>query len=72
MLNFKMKEDEVIGANGVVFPDCKNPYLFLRKGGAENNITSAPRFEHARRRILFSSVEEIDANVSETNRMKKL
>ena len=67
-----MKEDEVIGSKGVVFPDCKNPYLFLRKRGAEHNITSAPRFEHARRRILFSSVEEIDANVSEANRLKKL
>ena len=57
-----------------MFPDSKNPYLFLKKrgAGADTNINSAPRIEHMRRRIIFSTVDEFDSNVSEANRIKKI
>jgi hypothetical protein len=67
-----MKEDEIIGPKGIVFPDSKNPYLYLKKRDGDNNVTSAPRIEHMRRRIIFSTVDEFDSNVSEANRIKKI
>jgi hypothetical protein len=45
--------------------------LFLKKR-TDQNVTSAARIEHMRRRIIFSTLDEFDSNVSEANRIKKI
>ena len=69
MLNFNILEDHRANAAKTV-PDLKIPYLYLPR--PYENTIHALNYEHSKKRIFFSSVEEVDCSVSEANRIKKI
>ena len=69
LLNFKVLEDRRANAAKTV-PDLQTPYLHLARPNEQT--FHALDYEHSKKRIFFSSVEEVDYSVSESNRIKKI
>lgn len=51
-------------------PDLQTPYLHLAR--EDQQRANMLNYEHSKKRIFFSSVDEVDCAVSEANRIKKI
>ena len=51
-------------------PDLQTPYLLLPQ--ASEQLANAQEYDHSKKRIFFSNVDEVDCSVSESNRIKKI
>ena len=67
LLNFKLTEMQ---KQSVKVPDLQAPYLHLSKPNPQ--ISTQIAYNRSRRRIVYSTPEEVDCAVSEANRIKKI
>ena len=69
LLNFKNAEHQRANTMKKV-PDLQTPYPLLAQ--ASEQLANAQDYDHSKKRIFFSNVDELDCAVSESNRIKKI
>ena len=69
LINFRALQEQR-ATTGVKVPDLQAPYLHLVR--PDQQTANAMNYDHSKKRIFFSTVEEVDCAVSEANRIKKV